>query len=324
MAYAFDSDNYDNYTKPSREYGILGVNYNQQLVPLIQNNPYAGMETQYMADPNGNNSYFTLMKENNGQPYSTIAGYGYPNTCSFYNIIQCPTNKVIRKFGEAPPMGTQLPVTTSMPLKTCDSTAVPTLNMTDIIRFMNYNHFVVYADASSAAQVLQIFPEMLRQGYLTFVDITTDAGKADMASKGMDNQQYPIIVSSASGAMYRGVPPSFPAFQSYFMNAAAIPFSDMNTSTPQIIVDPAVNFVLVWSKTCPYSRNLYEDVMNNATVSMMTKAIEASDVQAIMTYVGKDISKITAYPFTVNLKTGKSIVGYNASMGVMSLINQLQ
>lgn len=330
MAYAFDSDNYDNYTKPSREYGVLGANYNQQLVPLITDSPYltklGGMGIQYQAaDPNAamDNGYWTLMKQNNGQPYATIAGYGYPKDCSYYNIIQCPTNKVLSRFPEIP-MGSSTDVTAPPVGSTCNPSEAKTMSVTDLIHFMNRNHFIVYADAGTASQVLQVFPDMLRQ-YLSFVDISTDAGKADMQSRGITT--VPTIVSAATpGIMYSGVPPSFTAFQLFWLKAADMPAANMNvTSVPQ---PPALNnqakYVVVVSAGCPYSQTLKNDILQNTSYSALTQLIDNTDAGQLQAYLGPAVQQITAYPFIINLASGKSMVGYNANLGLVSLYNSLQ
>jgi len=330
MAYAFDSDNYDNYTKPSREYGVLGANYNQQLVPLITDSPYltklGGMGIQYQAaDPNAamDNGYWTLMKQNNGQPYATISGYGYPKDCSYYNIIQCPTNKVLSRFPDVPMGSTTEPVTAA-PMSTCNPVEAKTMSMTDLIHFMNRNHFIVYADAGSASQILQVFPDMLRQ-YLSFVDVSTEAGKAELQSRGITTA--PVIVAAAiPGIMYTGVPPSFTAFQMFWLKAADMPATNMNaTSVPQPQpINTQVKYIVVVSAKCPYSDTLKNDVLQNTSYSALTQIIDSANTSQLQAYLGPAVNQITAYPFTINLATGKSMVGYNANLGLVSLYNNLQ
>jgi hypothetical protein len=341
MSYSFDVDNSSNYTKPSREYGVLGVNYNQHLVPLISGNPWPAMDTQYVAYPNAPNTYYSLTKENNGQPYATINS-GYPGACSFYNIVKCPTNQITRPFPQDPNIqnGCGGPGYMHQPTVFPRGTATPyggTVSPDDIscpaggeasdpyhlIRFMNQNHFVLYADSSMSAQVISVFPPAV-QAFIEVRDPSLPDVKAEMASKRISGT--PVLVSSSTGLAYKGVPASFATVQQFFQAGPTI----FGTGTPSPSIEGfhhsgtsmPPTYISVCTTTCPFCISLIRDVETSPMKSQFL-FIDASDKATIDQHLGPKAA-IAGYPLTFNLITKKSVTGYNSARGLSNLVQDLQ
>ena len=349
MSYAFDVDNSSNYTKPSREYGVLGVNYNQNLVPLIANNPWPAMDTQYLAYPNAPRTYYSLTKDNNGQPYATINS-GYPGACSYYNIVSCPTNNVTRQFPADPNVNNgcgnngvmvQPTVVPVGPLGTPTPGAMdacPAINGTSasadsysLIRFMNANHFVLYADDSTAASVINVFPATT-QAFIEVKNPSDASVSAEMKQRGITGQ--PVLVSSATGLSYKGVPSSFASVQQFFgfststygtdtPSGTAIPRGTgrpvvMGTSAPTTMA----TYIAVIRPSCPFCTSLIRDV-ESSPIKNQFFFIDESDTQGIQTYLGPN-PPIVGYPFIYNTVNRKSVTGYNSTKGLQNLVQYLQ
>lgn len=332
MSYAFDVDNSSNYTKPSREYGVLGVNYNQNIVPLIANNPWPAMDTQYLAYPNAPRTYYSLTKDNNGQPYATINS-GYPGACSYYNIVRCPTNDVTRPFPADPNYdngcGKIESPTTPAPLGTPSPTGIDSCpavsgvpsggaDSYNLIRFMNANHFVLYADPSTAPTVLSVFPPSA-QAFIEVKNPSDSTVSAEMSHRGLSGT--PVLVSSATGLSYKGVPSNFTAVQQFFGSGS--PSSTgrpvVGTSSPVL---PPPSYVAVIRPSCPFCTSLVRDV-EASPIKNQFFFIDESDTAGIQSYLGSK-PPIVGYPFILNNANKKSVTGYNSTRGLQNLIQYLQ
>jgi len=337
MAYASDTESY-NYTNPSRTYGVLGADYNQQLVPPIPRNPYmdilGGMNTQYQAaDPNSanDNGYWTLMKQNNGQPYSTIQGYGYPSLCSYYNKVQCPTNKILGSF---PPALNQQTAAPQQKMTTTPYPAVPTTtlapNMQDLVRFMNNNQFTVYYDPSTAQAVTNAFPAEL-QPYLKWVDVSIEANKQEMLLRGVPVSALPAFFSASNPTVvYSRVPPSIQDFYVFWLRAANTPmmFPQSSTGAPvqPVMVDPNVKYVVIVKEGDFFSDQLTNAILQNPSYSAMTKIINYKDEKNLVAYFGGPaiLTQTISTPTTFNLTNMKNIPGFNPSLGLQDLYGRIQ
>lgn len=338
MSYAFDVDNSSNYTKPSREYGVLGVNYNQNLVPLIANNPWPAMDTQYLAYPNAPRTYYSLTKDNNGQPYATISS-GYPGACSYYNIVKCPTNEVTRPFPpdpqvangcgtsgrmvvapQGPAPGAIVPLGTPTPgaIDSCGASVGDTGDQYNLIRFMNQNHFILFADEKTAPQVLGVFPPSA-QAFIEVKNPSDPSVKAELAQRGITST--PALLSSSSGRVYSQIPPSFATVQQFFAGGEVGTTIPIGTATPSPVVTPV--YVAVVRASCPFCVSLIRDVETSPLRSQFF-FIDESDTATIQQYLGASPPAIAGYPFIYNTATRKSVTGYNSTRGLATLIQYLQ
>lgn len=318
MSVPYDVDNI-NYTKPSRSYGVLGVNYNTLIADPLKGNPWPSMEQQYVAFPNAPSSYFSLTKDNSGQPYSTINS-GYPGACSFYNVVHCPSNDVQMRFPEDPNInngcGSRM-----MRHHDIKGTPKPTHGGgvdAQLVQFMNYNHFLLFSDFNTAQAVLDVFPHHVR----SLIEIRDpSSSQNEMMSRQIAS--IPTLVSSATGKSLTGVPSDFSSVYSFFQQDAIPMTSSPTTSSPVMASmsggDPT--FVSVVSPTCPYCIALMNDVKKSPMKDSFL-FVDASDTNGVANALGSS-DQPAGYPHTKNRKTGKSVTGYNAGAGLHSLVSRL-
>lgn len=300
-----DIDGSDNYTKPLREYSVLGFNYNTLLAPTI-NSPYPPMDIQYLAYPNADNSYFSLTKDNNGLPYASIRT-GYPGSCSFYNVVQCPTNRVTSRFdtdastnnGCAGVAGRQ-PVPSTMP-PVNDS----------IISFLNAHRLIIYGTPNTTSLILSVIPASLVP-YVEVKDVSDSAVMNEASKLGVTIN--PSIVSSSTGLILSGTPQSFDSIVQYFSSQSA-----PHTSAPT----GGAQYIVVSSRDCGYCSTLVNDLDKVPDLKAATVVVDINDKDALKRFIG-NAATITGTPTIINLSNAKALVGYDASKGPRDLYARLQ
>jgi len=186
----------NNYVKSFSEYNQLGAPN-----PLIASPPlaiYPSMSFQYKNVTDGKvNLGYTALAHG---PYSGT-GYGvynesYPNTCSSYYVVKCPTDERIQELGVGTPSPSPQPTSISPPL----------------VQALHQLQISVYIDPSH--KMCQSFQHYIHsmglQSAFTFFDINQPDVRAQMMSQSGGEMTIPFFFSGATGRTYAGPPPSLP------------------------------------------------------------------------------------------------------------------
>lgn len=198
-----NSTNYSNASVNSfSEYNQLGSPN-----PLIASPPlqiYPSMSFQYKNVTDGKiNLGYTALAHG---PYSST-GYGvynnaYPDACSSYYIVKCPTDERIQQLTVAAP---------SPSPNHQGNGSGPTISP-DVLQTLHQLQIRVYIDPShSVCQAFMNYVHSIHaQSAFVFMDISQPNIRAEMMSRSGGNLTLPLFFSATTGNTYAGAPPSLP------------------------------------------------------------------------------------------------------------------
>ena len=287
MAYSTSSSS-NAYSKPHSQYSLLDDSY-LKLIASPPQSLYPPMKFQNVAFNNIKLGYDALTEGTSQTGYGEY-NQAYPSACSQYNVVQCPTNKVLYPFDKSP-----LP---KIPSQAVPTSAAPTL-------------------ASPAPLAIQPLPAHLLEQYKRLgvrLFISTDSAKPCIHCKNaihllqqhqllpftqVLNVQDPAVMKQLTALGGKGVP----LFHATATNAVVPRFVPSVTDLIHMLSLPAgspapaggggTDFFLLTNDACPHCRAFTQNLKAH-NLSHYFQTVPVTDTARMKTFANLKLSGVPA------------------------------
>lgn len=283
MAYNTSSSS-NAYSKPHSQYSLLDDSY-LKLIASPPQSLYPSMKFQNVAFNNIKLGYDALT----ATPSQT--GYGeynqaYPSACSQYNVVQCPTNKVLYPFDKSPlPKVPSAPVVTSAPptLASPVPVAIPP-HLLEQYKRLGVRLFISTDTAKPCVHCKNAIHLLQQHQLLPFTQVL--------------NVQDPAVLAQVKALGGKGVP----LFHSVATNAVVPRFVPSITelihllSLPQGSAAPAgggTDFFLLTNDACPHCRAFTQNLKAH-NLSHYFQTVPVTDAARMKSFANLKLSGVPA------------------------------